>query len=96
MSDERYSGQIGGATKAMDRPMTRIEVQIETLKSLSNRIQRLTNDNIMHAHQLGFFAPNGPEKDPPTPIPVTTSLDDAIRELTMSVEKLDNSMGLFA
>jgi hypothetical protein len=95
-SGERYLSSQSGAAPH-DRPMTRIEAQIESIKSIASRVRRIADDNTMHAHQLGFFAPSSNEKTNGaiSPIPVTTSLDDVIRDLGIAVEELDRSMSLF-
>lgn len=93
-----YDASLGQQASAKTtKTATRIEGQVENVKALTRRIVRITDTNIEHAHQLGFFSPppsNGSIAGAPTP--VISSLDDALRELTMAVDNLDGSMNLYA
>lgn len=85
-----------GQSPAVNKTASRIENQTEMVKTLVRKIQRITDTNIQHAHQLGFYSP--PSETKPSsgaPTPVTTSLDDAIRDLDQAVDHLDGSMNLF-
>lgn len=93
-SGERY---LGAATTSPDpRPMTRIEASTENIKSLTSRVRRITDTNIDHAHQLGFYpATPEPPKSGTAINPVVANIEAAIRELTEAVDNLDASMSLF-
>lgn len=90
-----YDDRLGIATNAIGKTASRIESQIETVKILTQRISRITNINIEHAHQLGFYSPPAPMPSANTPTPVVSSLVDAITDLDQAVEHLDESMNLF-
>lgn len=89
------SGGINSATQA--KVANRIDHQIESVKTLIDRVDRITHTNTNHAHMLGFHAPpKDISPNPPPATPLNLSLDDCIRELQRSVDALDDSMNLFA
>jgi len=88
-----YDERSQPANAPTPRSPSRIETQTETIKNLTARIERLTETNIQHARQLGYFEP---PKDATAGVsPVQTTMDDAIRSLERAVDHLDGSMNLF-
>jgi hypothetical protein len=93
MANGSIQGGLNAARAIGERAASRIEAQTETVKSLTARVRRITDTNIEHAQQLGFY---GASQTPDARVtPVISTLDDAIRELVDAVETLDGSMNLF-
>lgn len=86
---------LGGIAGGAAKNASRIEIQTETLKSITSRITNITHYNIVHARQLGYYEPSPPTNGASAPEPVVSSLDDALRELQRAVDALDGSMNLF-
>lgn len=76
-----------------NRTTSRIENQTEVLKGAADRIARLTGLNVNHARQLGYFEPK--DAGQTAPMPVITTLDDAINQLHREIDNLEGSMNLF-
>lgn len=77
----------------VDRAASRIETDIETLKSLTNRVETCIERVIKHARSLGYY-----ESTPTTgaaPTPVVTTMADALRALDTAVDHCSGALNVF-
>lgn len=87
--------EYGASTaSAVNRPLTRIENNVEQLKAQTERINNVTERIMRHATALGYFGP--PKADAANSLsPVVSNLSDALVELERAVDHLGGSMNLF-
>jgi hypothetical protein len=81
-------------TEAVDRQASRIENDVEQLKRFTDRVESMTSRIIRNARSLGYFEP---PKDTPTatPMPVITTLADAIQQLDRAIDHCSGSLNVF-
>jgi len=75
--------------------MSRIDNDIEMVKSMTVRVQTSTDRIVRHAHSLGYFEPSKGTAAIDTPRPVTTTLRDALSELERAIETNSGALNLF-
>lgn len=86
------NGNQGAATAA--RSLSRIESDVESLKSMTNNIEIITERIMRHARSLGYFEPpNDPKVSAPTP--VITTLADAMLALERAINHCACSLNVF-
>lgn len=73
---------------------SRIENDIEAVKGLKNRVDAITDRIIRHARALGYYEPQ-PEQAGGVPMPVITTLADAIRDLDRVIDRASGSLNVF-
>ncbi len=84
----------GASQVKQDRPMSRIENDVETIKRMTERVQDITSRVVRHARSLGYFEP--PSKgETSVPTPVTTTLADAITALDRAIDGASGSLNVF-
>lgn len=76
------------------RSNSRIENDVETLKTLTRHVEITTERIIRHARSLGYFEPPA---DPKTqaPTPVVTTLADALQTLGRAIDHCSGSLNVF-
>lgn len=77
-----------------DRPASRIDNDVNTLKNVVERVETITHRIIRHARTLGYFEP---PKDAAVsaPTPVVTTLADALTALDRAVDHCSGSLNVF-
>lgn len=83
-------GQAGTA----NRPASRIEADIEQVKTLTLLVDNMIDRIIRHARALGYYQPT-PDAATQAPTPVVTTLADALQALTRSVDHCSGSLNVF-
>jgi hypothetical protein len=92
---QSYRTEVAGPGK--DRPASRIEHDVEVLKTLTGKVEHTTQRIIHHARALGYFEPPSDAKAqaPTTPTPVITTLADAIQALDRAIDHCSGSLNVF-
>jgi hypothetical protein len=83
-----------GNTVKTDRPVSRIENDVEFVKRLTSTIENTTSRIIGHARALGYFEPPQDAKAQ-APSAVVTTMADALRALDHSIDHLSGSLNVF-
>lgn len=78
---------------ATDRPMSRIDNDVETVKCLVDRVESITQRIMRNARALGYEPT--PEVKVSAPAAVITTLADAIRALDSAVDHCSGSLNAF-
>lgn len=91
--------QLGTSANALrpstaDRPLNRIESNIETLKDQANRLEAMAESIAAHARSLGYFELSSNAKGE-SPTPVVTTMSDAIMAVQRAVDHCVSALGLF-
>lgn len=92
MSD--YASQVKNQGQAVDRPMSRIDNDTETLKRLTERVEGTTMRIIRHARSMGYFEPPK-DTGASTPMPVITTLADALNALDRAIDHCSGALNVF-
>jgi hypothetical protein len=85
---------IGQANAATDRSASRIEHDVELVKTMIEGIERTTDRIIRHARALGYYEPT-PESKLSAPSPVITTLADALQALGLALDHCSGSLNVF-
>ena len=83
-----------GSIAKTDRPVSRIENDVEFVKRLTVTVENTTNRIIGHARALGYFEPPQDTKAS-APTPVVTTMADALRTLDHAIDHLSGSLNVF-
>lgn len=79
---------------ATDRPMSRIDNDVNTIKNMAERIEGVTHRIIRHARTMGYFElPKDAKAEAPTPVIIT--LADALTALDRAVDHCSGSLNVF-
>ena len=78
-----------------DRPMTRIEGDVENVKAMISRVESTTGRIINHARTLGYYDPTPEGKAATAPTAVITTLSDALRALDQAIDHCSGSLNVF-
>lgn len=82
--------QVAGA----ERSASRIEHDVELVKTMTENVERTTERVVRHARTLGYFEPpSGGKVDAPTP--VVTTLSDALQALGRAIDHCSGSLNVF-
>jgi len=99
MSDQMYKNaqSAGNALNTVkdSRPLTRIESDIEQIKSETNRLESIADRIASHARALGYFHPPSEGAKSAAPTPVVTTMSDAIQALDRAVDNCSGALNLF-
>ena len=82
-----------GANVKQDRPVSRIENDVEQLKRFGERVDSINDRVIRHARALGYYEPTPATGQAPTP--VITTLADALQALEYALERCSGSLNVF-
>lgn len=77
-----------------NRPCTRIESDVESLKNLIVVVESTTERIIGHARVLGYFQPPSDAKVS-APTPVVTTLADAVQALARAIDHCSGALNVF-
>lgn len=77
-----------------DRPISRIENDVELVKRMADRIQNTTERIVRHARALGYYEPT-PTAGTQAPTPVITTLADALGSLDRAIDGCSGSLNVF-
>lgn len=80
---------------ASNRPVSRIENDVETVKRLAERIEGITERIIRNARALGYFEAAKDASQGATPVPVITTLADALIALDRAVDHCSGSLNVY-
>jgi|HubBroStandDraft_6_1064221.scaffolds.fasta_scaffold00050_92 hypothetical protein len=84
------SNQLFGAVKSNSR----IENDVELVKTMTNQVESTTDRIIRHARSLGYFEPPSDTKAS-APTPVITTLADALLALSRAIDHCSGSLNVF-
>ena len=79
---------------AENRVASRIEQDVEQVKSMTERVHRTRERVVRHARALGYFEPPADAKVS-APTPVITTMADALRELDQAIEHCSGALNVF-
>jgi hypothetical protein len=77
-----------------ERPMSRIESDIDQVKTMADHVDTITSRIVRHARSLGYFEPPSDAKTNP-PTPVVTTLADALQTLMRAIDHASGSLNVF-
>ena len=92
-----YADQNAAPTNArstLGHPVSRLEHDIERIKELTRVINSTTERTLQIARTLGYFQ-DQPKDNAPGPIPVVTTMQDAISELNRAVDHNSGCLNIF-
>jgi hypothetical protein len=89
-----YGQQTKGAGSADNRQISRIESDVEMLKSMTSHVESATARIVRHARSLGYFEPPSDAKIE-KPTPVITTLADALQSLSRAIDHCSGSLNVF-
>lgn len=78
----------------VDRPMSRIDNDVMTVKGFTQRTRDVSERIIRHAQTLGYYNPQ-PSTSTTGPTPIITTLSDALMELDRAMDELSGALNLF-
>lgn len=81
-------------SQSTDRPMSRIESDVEQVKSMTEHVELVTSRIMRHARSLGYFEPPSDAKAG-APMPVVTTLADALQTLMRAIDRASGSLNVF-
>jgi hypothetical protein len=93
MAEYGSGGAIGQAATA--RTMSRIESDVELVKSMTEQVEFMMDQIIRHARTLGYFEPTPTKEATVAPIPVITTLADALQRLSRVIDSCSGSLNVF-
>lgn len=73
---------------------SRIEADVERVKSMTAQVDRITDRIIRHARALGYYEPL-PATGAAAPTPVITSLADSLQALDRALDHCSGSLNVF-
>lgn len=79
---------------ATNRVSSRVEADIEQMKTLTLHVDNIADRIIRHARALGYYQPT-PETASVAPTPVITTLADALQALSRAVDYCSGSLNVF-
>jgi hypothetical protein len=82
------------AANAIQEANSRIDADIESVRSMAARIERTTERIIRHARALGYYQPT-PETKTDAPTPVITTLADALSAMDRAIDHCSGSLNVF-
>jgi hypothetical protein len=91
MSD--YKSTAANQPEARD--MSRIENDVEQLKRFADRADSITLRILRHARSLGYFEPQPGDAKVSAPMPVVTTMADAIQQLDRALDHCSGSLNVF-
>jgi hypothetical protein len=86
-----HVGQTAGNT---DVDRSRIEADVDLVKSMVTHVEQTTSRIVRHARALGYFEPPSDAKVA-TPMPVITTLADALQALGRALDHCSGSLNVF-
>lgn len=85
-----------GSQVAENRIMSRIENDVETVKKMTGRVEKITEGIVTHARSLGYFEPPSDVKaHTQAPTPVVTTLSDALSALDRALDHCSGSLNVY-
>lgn len=75
-------------------PASRIESDVELMKAMAQRVEDTTSRIIRHARSLGYFEPPSDAKTG-APMPVVTTMADALQALSWAIDHCSGSLNVF-
>ena len=84
-------GSLNKPTSAMSR----IESDVETIKSMVDRADSIRGRIVIHARALGYFEPPKDVAATPTPRPVITTMADALKALDRALDHASGALNVF-
>ena len=87
--DNAEQGSLNKPTSAMSR----IESDVETIKSMVDRADSIRGRIVIHARALGYFEP--PKDVAATPMPVITTMADALKALDRALDHASGALNVF-
>lgn len=88
---QNYASQAG---QLKDRPASRIENDVQSIKTMTNHVENITDRIIRHARSLGYYEPT-PQPATAAPTPVVSTLSDALQALARAVDHCSDSLNVF-
>jgi hypothetical protein len=88
------AGSNQATNPKLNAQASRIEHDVELLKTLIGTVERTTERVVHHARALGYFEPS-PEAKTQAPTPVITTLADALQALTRAIDHCSGSLNVF-
>lgn len=82
------------ATPATERAASRIENDVERVKTMTSRVDIIVAGIVRHARSLGYYEPT-PSAGNTAPSAVITTLSDALRELDRALDNGSEALNLF-
>lgn len=79
---------------AVERTATRIEQDVELVKTMTEHVNRTTERIVQHARALGYFEPPS-DKVNAAPTPVITTMYDALQALSRAIDHCSGSLNVF-
>jgi hypothetical protein len=92
-----YQGAANGLNQtgaANERTASRIEQDINLVKSMAEQVDLTRERIIRHARAMGYFEPP-PEAKAAMPMPVITTMADALQALARSIDHCSGSLNVF-
>lgn len=83
-----------GQQAATNRVASRIEADVEQMKTMVLHVDSITDRIIRHARSLGYYQPT-PQPETTAPTPVVTTLADALQALTRAIDHCSGSLNVF-
>ena len=88
-------GMGSGINQAVtERSASRIEHDVELVKTMTGFVERTTEQIIQHARAMGYYEPT-PESKVNAPTPVITTLADALQSLSHAIDHCSGSLNVF-
>ena len=85
----------GASTAARDRTASRIESDVERVKTMTEHVSRTTERIVQHARALGYFEPTPDSKLNAAPTAIVTTLADALQALDRAIDHCSGSLNVF-
>lgn len=84
------------ASADVKRDVSRIETDVELVKSMGRMVAQTTERIMRHARALGYYEPPAPEKTAPLSLsPAVISLADALMALDREINTCSGSLNVF-
>lgn len=88
------TGNQSAASEPKDRVASRVELNVDAIKELINRIDQNTDRIIGHSRALGYYE-LPPANGAIAPTPVITTLSDAISAMDRAADRLSAALNVF-
>lgn len=94
MNQTNGLNQIAATNAANERTASRIEQDVNLVKSMAEQIDQTAGRIIRHARAMGYFEPPADVKAG-MPMPVITTMADALQALARAIDHCSGSLNVF-
>lgn len=78
-----------------ERTASRLETDVELMKKMASEVDGITDRIVRHARTLGYYEPTPDKGQVAPPMPVVTTLADALHLLTRAIDNCSGSLNVF-